>query len=87
MVVDSSAIVAILLAEIGAAHGKTPGQVALRWHIEIGNVIFPKSVTPERIEENFDIFDFHLSSDEVERIDALDRGDRIGPDPDTFVRP
>ena len=49
--------------------------------------IFPKSVTPSRIEENFELFDFHLSPDEIERIDALDRGDRIGPDPETFVRP
>ncbi len=75
------------LGEIAGAHTKTVGQVVLRWHLQIGNVVFPKSVTPERIEENFDIFDFHLSQSEMEAIEALDAGDRIGPDPDTFVRP
>jgi 2,5-diketo-D-gluconate reductase A len=75
------------ITAIAEAHGKTTGQVVLRWHIQLGNVVFPKSVTPERIEENFDLFDFHLSGDEMDRIEALDAGDRIGPDPDTFVRP
>jgi 2,5-diketo-D-gluconate reductase A len=75
------------LTGIAEAHGKTTGQVALRWHIQLGNVIFPKSVTPERIQENFEIFDFHLSESEMESIEALDVGERIGPDPDTFVRP
>jgi diketogulonate reductase-like aldo/keto reductase len=73
-----------VITEIAEAHGKTAGQVVLRWHIELGNVVFPKSVTPSRIEENIDIFDFELSSDEVERIEALDRGERTGPDPETF---
>lgn len=76
-----------VITEIAGAHGKTPGQVVLRWHIQLGNVVFPKSVTPERIEENFAIFDFHLSGEEMDRIEALDAGERIGPDPDTFVRP
>jgi 2,5-diketo-D-gluconate reductase A len=75
------------ITEIAGAHGKTAGQVVLRWHLQLGNVVFPKSVTPERIEENFDIFDFHLSDDEMSSIEALDAGERIGPDPDTFVRP
>jgi diketogulonate reductase-like aldo/keto reductase len=70
--------------EIAEAHGRTPGQVVLRWHIQLGNVVFPKSMTPERIEQNIDIFDFELSEEEMERIDALDRGERTGPDPDTF---
>ncbi len=75
------------IADIAATHGKTPGQVVLRWHIQLGNVVFPKSVTPARIEENFDLFDFHLSEQELGRIEALDSGERIGPDPDAFVRP
>jgi 2,5-diketo-D-gluconate reductase A len=64
--------------------GKTPAQVILRWHIERGDIIFPKSVTPARIRENIDIFDFELSGEDVETISALDRGERTGPDPDTF---
>jgi 2,5-diketo-D-gluconate reductase A len=76
-----------VITGIASDHGKTPGQVVLRWHIQLGNVVFPKSVTPERIEENFAVFDFHLSGEEMDAIEALDRGERIGPDPDTFVRP
>ena len=76
-----------VLTEIAGSHGKTTGQVVLRWHVQLGNVVFPKSVTPERVEENFDIFDFHLSEDEMGQIEALDAGERQGPDPDTFVRP
>jgi 2,5-diketo-D-gluconate reductase A len=72
------------ITEIAAAHNRTPGQIVLRWHVELGNVVFPKSMTPSRIEENIDIFDFELSAEEVERIEALDRGHRTGPDPDTF---
>ena len=70
--------------EIADEHGRTPGQVVLRWHIQLGNVVFPKSMTPERIEQNIDIFDFELSAEEMERIEALDRGERTGPDPDAF---
>jgi 2,5-diketo-D-gluconate reductase A len=67
--------------------GRTPAQVVLRWHIQRGHIVFPKSVTPERIEENFAIFDFELDDDQVERIDGLDRGEggRTGPHPDTFA--
>ncbi len=75
------------ITEIADAQGKTAGQVVLRWHVQLGNVVFPKSATPERIAENFDIFDFHLTDAEMESIQALDAGERIGPDPDTFVRP
>jgi 2,5-diketo-D-gluconate reductase A len=75
------------IVEIAQAHGKTPAQAIIRWHLQIGNVVIPKSVTPERIEENFDVFDFELSADEMEKIRELDAGKRIGPDPDTFVRP
>jgi 2,5-diketo-D-gluconate reductase A len=81
-VLDDPAIVAI-----ADAHGKTPGQVVIRWHLQLGNVVIPKSVTPARIEENFDVFGFELSAAEMESIDGLDRGMRIGPDPETFVRP
>jgi 2,5-diketo-D-gluconate reductase A len=70
--------------EIAEAHNRTPGQVVLRWHIQLGNVVFPKSMTPERIEQNIDIFDFELSEEEMDRIEALDRGERTGPDPDNF---
>ena len=73
-----------VITEIAAAHNRTPGQIVLRWHVELGNVVFPKSMTPSRIEENIDIFDFSLTQEEVERIEALDRGMRTGPDPDTF---
>jgi len=72
---------------IAAAHGKTPAQVVLRWHLQLGNVVIPKSVTPQRIEQNFDVFDFELNPDEMAAIEALDTGDRIGPDPETFVSP
>jgi diketogulonate reductase-like aldo/keto reductase len=75
------------ITEIAQAHDKTPAQVVIRWHLQLGNVVFPKSVTPERIEENFDVFDFTLTTAEMEAIDALDAGERTGPDPDTFVRP
>jgi 2,5-diketo-D-gluconate reductase A len=75
------------ITEIAKAHGKTPGQAVIRWHLQLGNVVIPKSVTPERIIENFDVFDFNLSTDQMTAIDALDAGERTGPDPDTFVRP
>jgi len=76
-----------VIVAIAKAHSKTPGQVVIRWHLQIGNVVIPKSVTPARIQENLDVFDFELSGAEMESIDGLDQGMRIGPDPDTFVRP
>jgi 2,5-diketo-D-gluconate reductase A len=75
------------IVEVAEAHGKTPAQAILRWHLQLGNVVIPKSVTPERIRENIDIFDFELSSDEMAAIGDLDGGSRIGPDPATFVAP
>jgi 2,5-diketo-D-gluconate reductase A len=75
------------IVEIAEAHSKTPAQAIIRWHLQLGNVVIPKSVTPARIEENFDVFDFELSDAEMEAIKELDAGRRIGPDPDTFVRP
>jgi 2,5-diketo-D-gluconate reductase A len=70
---------------IARAHGKTTAQAILRWHLQLSNVVIPKSVTPERIRENFDLFDFDLSKQEMDMIGALDRGERIGPDPATFA--
>ncbi len=75
------------LVNIGKAHGKSAAQIVLRWHIQLGNVIFPKPSTSERMRENFDIFDFSLTADEMSAIERLDRGERIGPDPNTFVFP
>jgi 2,5-diketo-D-gluconate reductase A len=71
---------------IAKATGKSPAQVVLRWHIQRGDIVFPKSVTPERIKENFDIFDFELSPDDVEAITDLNKGEkgRTGPNPDQF---
>jgi len=69
---------------IAARHGRTPAQAILRWHIEIGNVVIPKSVTPARIRENFEVFDFELTDEDIAEMGALDRGERIGPDPATF---
>ena len=72
------------IVSIAKAVGKTPAQVVLRWHIERGDIVFPKSVTPARIKENIDIFGFELSGEEVEAITALNRNQRTGPDPDKF---
>jgi 2,5-diketo-D-gluconate reductase A len=69
---------------IAARVGRTPAQVVLRWHIQRGDIVFPKSVTPERVRENFDIFDFVLSDDDIEAISGLNRDQRTGPDPDVF---
>ena len=75
-----------VIGKIAAGHGKTPSQVTLRWHVERGDIVFPKSMHVERMRENFDIFDFTLTADEVAEISALDRGEdgRNGPNPDTF---
>lgn len=70
-----------VIAGIGAAHGKTPAQVMLRWHVQNGVQVIPKSVRPERIAENFDVFDFELTTEEIAAIDALDKGVRSGPEP------
>jgi 2,5-diketo-D-gluconate reductase A len=73
-----------VITELAASYGRTPAQIVLRWHIERGNIVFPKSVTPERVAENFDLFGFELARRDVERISALNRDQRTGPDPDTF---
>jgi diketogulonate reductase-like aldo/keto reductase len=70
------------LVAIGKKHGKTPAQVVLRWHVQLGHMVIPKSVTPERIKANIAVFDFELSADDMKAIDALDTGNRMGPHPD-----
>jgi 2,5-diketo-D-gluconate reductase A len=74
------------LGKIAAVHGKSISQVTLRWHIQRGDVVFPKTTSRKRMEENLDLFDFSLSPEEMDAIDVLDRGEsgRIGPHPDTF---
>jgi 2,5-diketo-D-gluconate reductase A len=76
-----------VIVEIAERLERTPAQVVLRWHIQRGNIVFPKSTTPERIRENFELFDFELESEEVEGINGLDRGEagRNGPHPDRFA--
>lgn len=75
-----------VVTRIAEASGKSPAQVVLRWHIERGDIVFPKSVTPQRIEENFAIFDFELGDEDIDALSALDKGEegRTGPNPDTF---
>lgn len=73
------------LVRIARSLDRTPAQVVLRWHLQRGDIVFPKSVTRSRMEENFALFDFTLSETDVADIDALDRGERTGPDPDTFA--
>jgi 2,5-diketo-D-gluconate reductase A len=75
-----------VVGRIAATMGRSPAQVVLRWHIQRGDIVFPKSVSPLRIAQNFAVFDFELGSADVAAIDALDRGDtgRVGSNPDTF---
>jgi len=75
-----------VIERIAAGHGKTTAQVILRWHVQHGHIIFPKSARPERMTENIRIFDFALADEDMAAIDALDRGEdgRIGPNPDKF---
>ena len=73
------------ITAIAEAHGKSPAQVMLRWHVQEGRSVIPKSVKPHRIAENFDIIDFELTADEVSQIDALDKGVRRGPEPESLT--
>jgi 2,5-diketo-D-gluconate reductase A len=73
------------IQRIASEHGRTPAQIVLRWHLQLGNVVIPKSVTPERIEENFDLLGFELDEEQMEAIGGLEAGVRTGPDPDTFA--
>jgi 2,5-diketo-D-gluconate reductase A len=73
-----------LIVGLSEKYGKTPAQIVLRWHLQLGNIAIPKSVTPSRVRENADIFDFELSDDDVASISELGNGRRLGPDPDNF---
>ncbi len=77
-----------VVTRIADAVGRFPAQVVLRWHIQRGDIVFPKSVSPERVRSNFELFDFELTDSDMEAISALDRGEpgRTGPNPDTFDR-
>ncbi|WP_327638508.1 aldo/keto reductase [Kribbella sp. NBC_00482] len=72
------------LATIGAKYGKSAAQVMIRWHLQLGNVVIPKTVTPSRIKENFEVFDFRLDNDDMAAIADLETGVRTGGDPDVF---
>jgi 2,5-diketo-D-gluconate reductase A len=73
-----------VIEAVARDNNRTPAQVVLRWHVERGSIIFPKSRSPRRLEENFGIFDFTLSEEDMNRISALDRDERTGPHPDTY---
>ncbi len=73
-----------VLKKIAEEKGRTVAQVVLRWHIQRGDIVFPKSVTRSRVEENFALFDFDLSSEDMAAVDGLNKDKRRGPDPDTF---
>lgn len=73
-----------VITSLAEKYGKTPAQVVIRWHLELGNVVIPKSATPSRIRENIDVFDFELDADDVAAITGLNRDERTGPDPDRF---
>jgi len=73
-----------IITAIAERHGKTPAQVLIRWHIQLGNIVIPKSVNPDRIASNFNVFDFELSEADIASIATLDNGTRLGPDPRTF---
>jgi diketogulonate reductase-like aldo/keto reductase len=72
------------IVAIAQKHGRTPAQIVLRWHIQLGNVVIPKSVTPSRIKENIEVFDFSLDTEDIAAISALNEDRRIGPDPATL---
>jgi diketogulonate reductase-like aldo/keto reductase len=69
---------------VAAHHDRTPAQIILRWHLQLGNVVIPKSSNPQRIRENFEVFDFDLSEDDMAALERLDTGERIGPDPSSM---
>jgi 2,5-diketo-D-gluconate reductase A len=74
-----------VLTDLAEKHGRTAAQVVLRWHLQLGNIVFPKSSSPERIKQNIDVFGFELDDEDMTAIGKLDEGRRTGPDPDTFT--
>ena len=81
---QGSLLTNLTVTAVAEAHGKTAAQALIRWHIQLGNIVIPKSVTPERIVSNFDVFDFELSEQEMASISSLGDGTRLGPDPRSF---
>jgi 2,5-diketo-D-gluconate reductase A len=73
------------LRSIAEKHGKSIAQVLIRWHLQLGNVVLPKSVTPSRIQENIDVFNFTLDQADLDLIATLEDGHRTGPNPDEFM--
>jgi 2,5-diketo-D-gluconate reductase A len=73
-----------ILAEIANRHGKTVSQVILRWHVQLGNLVIPKTSNPDRLVENLNVFDFELSTADMAEIASLETGERTGPNPDEF---
>jgi diketogulonate reductase-like aldo/keto reductase len=73
-----------VVTSVAEKYGRTPAQVVLRWHLQLGNVVIPKSATPSRIQENFAVFDFELADEDMAAISGLNRDERTGPDPDAF---
>ena len=73
------------IGSVAQAHGKTPAQVLIRWSIQLGNIVIPRSSSPERIAENIDVFDFELTDDEMSTLNRLDDGTRFRPDPETYT--
>ncbi|SQI98287.1 methylglyoxal reductase [Klebsiella oxytoca] len=73
-----------IIHQLADKYGKTPAQIVIRWHLDSGLVVIPKSVTPSRIAENFNVWDFRLDKDELSEITKLDKNKRLGPDPDQF---
>ena len=84
---DGSPLEDTTIARIAADHEKTTAQIILRWHLQHGHIIIPKSARPERMAQNFAIFDFELTTEEIASIDTLDQGEsgRVGPNPDTYA--
>ncbi|WP_241608857.1 2,5-didehydrogluconate reductase DkgA [Rosenbergiella australiborealis] len=75
-----------IIQKLANKYQKTPAQIVIRWHLDSGLIVIPKSVTPKRIDENFAVFDFKLEKDELKAITTLDSGKRLGPDPDSFEK-